>query len=231
MTCAATCARSRSRRGVNGKGGMPADFDMTQHGPRKLRVTTFCGMVFGTLSPDAPEFETWLGPEIVGRVRRVLRQPPAGDHRPLHPGAAEQLEALFRERARHLSRQPAAPVLRHLPHHPPEFRRRRAGERDRRAPRLGHARAAAGRGQQLPGTALRQGEFPPRRSRACSACTTSSTTTSSCRSCRSCPASSCSRCTTRSRCGRSCRAASMRPTSTGPISASPTTRRNCARTA
>ena len=59
-------------RGVNGKGGMPADFDMTQHGPRKLRVTTFCGMVFGTLSPDAPEFETWLGPEIVGRVRRVL---------------------------------------------------------------------------------------------------------------------------------------------------------------
>ena len=39
------------RRGVNGKGGMPADFDMTQHGPRKLRVTTFCGMVFGTLSP------------------------------------------------------------------------------------------------------------------------------------------------------------------------------------
>ena len=38
------------RRGVNGKGGMPADFDMTQHGPRKLRVTTFCGMVFGTLS-------------------------------------------------------------------------------------------------------------------------------------------------------------------------------------
>ena len=51
---------------------MPADFDMTQHGPRKLRVTTFCGLVFGTLSPDAPEFEAWLGPEIVGRVRRVL---------------------------------------------------------------------------------------------------------------------------------------------------------------
>ena len=24
-------------RGVNGKGGMPADFDMTRHGPRKLR--------------------------------------------------------------------------------------------------------------------------------------------------------------------------------------------------
>jgi phenylpropionate dioxygenase-like ring-hydroxylating dioxygenase large terminal subunit len=59
-------------RGVNGKGGMPAGFDMSKHGPRKLRITSFCGMVFGTLSPDAPELETWLGPDIVGRVRRVL---------------------------------------------------------------------------------------------------------------------------------------------------------------
>ena len=40
------------RRGVNGQGGMPADFDMTQHGPRKLRVTVVCGLVFGTLAPD-----------------------------------------------------------------------------------------------------------------------------------------------------------------------------------
>ena len=40
-------------RGVNGKGGMPADFDMTQHGPRKLRVTTFCGMVFGSPVKEA----------------------------------------------------------------------------------------------------------------------------------------------------------------------------------
>ena len=47
-------------RGVYGRGGMPADFDMTQHGPRKLRITTFCGMVFGTLSPDAPEFDRLL---------------------------------------------------------------------------------------------------------------------------------------------------------------------------
>ena len=29
-------------------------------------------MVFGTLSPDAPQFETWLGPEIAARLRRVL---------------------------------------------------------------------------------------------------------------------------------------------------------------
>ena len=60
------------RHGVNGQGGMPADFDMAQHGPRKLRITTFCGLVFGTLSRDTPELEGWLGTDVAGRVRRVL---------------------------------------------------------------------------------------------------------------------------------------------------------------
>jgi phenylpropionate dioxygenase-like ring-hydroxylating dioxygenase large terminal subunit len=60
------------RHGVNGKGGMPASFDMAQHGPRKLRVTTLCGLVFGTLSADTPDIESWLGADITGRVRRVL---------------------------------------------------------------------------------------------------------------------------------------------------------------
>ena len=60
------------RHGVNGKGGMAPDFDMAQHGPRKLRITTYCGLVFGTLSDDTPDFEHWLGGEIAGRIRRVL---------------------------------------------------------------------------------------------------------------------------------------------------------------
>ncbi len=60
------------RHGVHGKGGMSADFDMRQHAPRKLRVTTFCGLVFGTLSDDTPDIETWLGEAVAGRVRRVL---------------------------------------------------------------------------------------------------------------------------------------------------------------
>ena len=38
-----------------------------------------------------------------GRIKRVLHKPVVGD-RPLHPDAAEQLEALFRERQGHLSR-------------------------------------------------------------------------------------------------------------------------------
>jgi len=60
------------RHGVNGKGGMSSDFDMAQHGPRKLRITTCCGLVFGTLSNDTPDFENWIGGEIAGRIRRVL---------------------------------------------------------------------------------------------------------------------------------------------------------------
>ena len=56
------------QRGVAGKGGMPADFRMDQHGPRKLRVATVGGIVFGTLSPDTPSLEDYLGPEIVAKL-------------------------------------------------------------------------------------------------------------------------------------------------------------------
>jgi phenylpropionate dioxygenase-like ring-hydroxylating dioxygenase large terminal subunit len=62
------------RRGINGAGGMPDDFDMAQHSPRKLRVTTLCGLVFGTLSPDTPDIETYIGPQVLARVRRVLHK-------------------------------------------------------------------------------------------------------------------------------------------------------------
>jgi anthranilate 1,2-dioxygenase large subunit/terephthalate 1,2-dioxygenase oxygenase component alpha subunit len=63
------------RRGVNGQGGMPEDFDMSCHGPRKLRVAVTCGLVFGTLSADAPDIEDYIGPAIMSRLRRVLGKP------------------------------------------------------------------------------------------------------------------------------------------------------------
>jgi len=62
------------RRGVNGKGGMPDDFDMSQHGPRKLRTAVLCGLVFGTLSDDAPPIEDYIGPDVLVRLRRVLHK-------------------------------------------------------------------------------------------------------------------------------------------------------------
>jgi phenylpropionate dioxygenase-like ring-hydroxylating dioxygenase large terminal subunit len=62
------------RHGVNGRGGMPDDFDMAAHGPRKLRTAVLCGLAFGTLAPDAPDLEAYIGPEVLVRLRRVLHK-------------------------------------------------------------------------------------------------------------------------------------------------------------
>jgi anthranilate 1,2-dioxygenase large subunit/terephthalate 1,2-dioxygenase oxygenase component alpha subunit len=63
------------RRGLGGKGGMPAECRPENHAPRKLRLATLAGLVFGTLSTETPALETYLGPEIVTRIRRVMRAP------------------------------------------------------------------------------------------------------------------------------------------------------------
>jgi phenylpropionate dioxygenase-like ring-hydroxylating dioxygenase large terminal subunit len=63
------------RRGIQGQGGMPADAKPEQHAPRQLRVEVYCGLAFATLSPDTPPVEESLGPEVAGRVRRVMKAP------------------------------------------------------------------------------------------------------------------------------------------------------------
>jgi phenylpropionate dioxygenase-like ring-hydroxylating dioxygenase large terminal subunit len=63
------------RRGVGGKGGMPADAKPDAHGPRKLRIENFCGLIFGTLSDATPPLEQYVGPEIAQRIRRVMKAP------------------------------------------------------------------------------------------------------------------------------------------------------------
>lgn len=63
------------QRGVKGRGGMPDDFDRSKHGLETLRVTEFCGLIFGTFSDETPDIETYLGPDIATRVRRVLHKP------------------------------------------------------------------------------------------------------------------------------------------------------------
>jgi len=63
------------RRGVRGKGGMPADARPEAHAPRKLRVASFAGLVFGTLSAETPPITDYLGPEIDPRIRRVMKAP------------------------------------------------------------------------------------------------------------------------------------------------------------
>src|SRR5882762_6154057 len=62
-------------KGSNGRGGMPASFCKEEHGPRKLRTTTLHGLVFASLSPEAPPIAEYLGQEILGRIERVLHRP------------------------------------------------------------------------------------------------------------------------------------------------------------
>jgi anthranilate 1,2-dioxygenase large subunit len=52
------------RRGVKGKGGMPADFDMAAHGLRKFHVTNRGGVIFATACDDMEPLEDYLGPVI-----------------------------------------------------------------------------------------------------------------------------------------------------------------------
>jgi anthranilate 1,2-dioxygenase large subunit len=64
------------RRGVRGKGGMPPGFRLEEHGLKKLRVDSFAGLVFGTLSVAAPPLSAYIGNRIGSRIRRVLYQKP-----------------------------------------------------------------------------------------------------------------------------------------------------------
>ena len=63
------------RRGVRGKGGLDASFDMGAHGLRPLRVGIVDGVVFGTLADDAEPLEDYLGPPILAQLRRLFDRP------------------------------------------------------------------------------------------------------------------------------------------------------------
>jgi phenylpropionate dioxygenase-like ring-hydroxylating dioxygenase large terminal subunit len=62
-------------RGVKRQGGMPAEFRKDDHDLPPLRVTELAGLVFGTLSAQAPDLDDYLGPQIVGGIKRVLNRP------------------------------------------------------------------------------------------------------------------------------------------------------------
>jgi phenylpropionate dioxygenase-like ring-hydroxylating dioxygenase large terminal subunit len=64
------------RRGVAGKGGMPASFRLEEHGLKKLRVDRFGELVFGTLSSEAPPLASYIGNLIGSRIHRVLHGKP-----------------------------------------------------------------------------------------------------------------------------------------------------------
>ena len=63
------------RKGIAGKGGMSADAKPESQAPRQFRVSSFHGLVFGTLDPKTPPFEEYVGPEVLPRLKRVLAKP------------------------------------------------------------------------------------------------------------------------------------------------------------
>ncbi len=120
------------QRGVNGKGGMPSDFKVDDHGPRKLRVTTLNGLVFGTFSDETPTIEEFIGSEVLARFNRVL-----GDRKIEIIGRFVEVLPnnwkMYAENARELlSRQPAASVLRHIQAQSAESGRRSGRQPERR---------------------------------------------------------------------------------------------------
>ncbi len=65
------------RRGVKGKGGMPDDFDLKDHGLRRLRVESLNGVVFASFDEAVPPMHGYLGPEMEKYFTRIF------DGRPL----------------------------------------------------------------------------------------------------------------------------------------------------
>jgi anthranilate 1,2-dioxygenase large subunit len=63
------------RRGLGGKGGYPADFDLADHGLRRLRVEDYHGLVFGTFDADLPNVEAHIGATAAHYVQRILNRP------------------------------------------------------------------------------------------------------------------------------------------------------------
>jgi len=59
-------------KGIQDKGGMPADFDKSQHRLIRLRVETIKGLIFGTFADDTPPLREYLGPVMVEHLERTL---------------------------------------------------------------------------------------------------------------------------------------------------------------
>lgn len=60
------------KRGALGKGGMPADFDNTQHGLKTLKVHVEGGSIWASFDPAAPSFEDYCGPDMFTYVKRLF---------------------------------------------------------------------------------------------------------------------------------------------------------------
>ncbi|MGX5649803.1 MULTISPECIES: Rieske 2Fe-2S domain-containing protein [Hydrogenophaga] len=63
------------QKGVKGKGGMPEDFDVSQHRLQPIRVSVMAGIVFGTFQDETPPLEEFLGDRITAFLKRNMDHP------------------------------------------------------------------------------------------------------------------------------------------------------------
>ena len=62
-------------RGLHGKGGMPTDFKMAEHGLRKLRVETYLGAIFATFDENTENLADYFGPKALKFLDRIFGRP------------------------------------------------------------------------------------------------------------------------------------------------------------
>lgn len=63
------------RRGINGNGGYPADFKTEEHGLERLRVESYCGVVFGTFDREMPSLPDYMGEPVRKRFDALCARP------------------------------------------------------------------------------------------------------------------------------------------------------------
>jgi anthranilate 1,2-dioxygenase large subunit len=63
------------RDGIEGKGGMPKDFDLADHSLNCLRTESLNGLIFATFSPSTPGLGEYLGPMITASIERIFNRP------------------------------------------------------------------------------------------------------------------------------------------------------------
>lgn len=63
------------QHGIQGKGGLPENFDKGKHGLRKLKVASYRGVIFGSFDPNVEDLEEFLDEPVVGFLDRMFSKP------------------------------------------------------------------------------------------------------------------------------------------------------------
>jgi anthranilate 1,2-dioxygenase large subunit len=63
------------RKGIQGKGGYPGDFELCDHGLQRLRISRYRGIVFGSFATEPPDLETFLGAPMRSHLDRLFNRP------------------------------------------------------------------------------------------------------------------------------------------------------------